>query len=75
MTSVNYDAMDLDELRRYMLEHREDIPAFHAYVDRSKAAGRMITIDVSDPNWEEKLDDRLRQSELNPDHPNNIPEQ
>jgi hypothetical protein len=67
--TVNYDAMDLDELRRYMLEHREDIPAFHAYVDRSKAAGRMITIDVSDPDWEAKLDDRLRQSELNPDHP------
>jgi len=74
MTLVNYDAIDLDELRRYMLEHREDIPAFHAYVDRSTAAGRMITIDVSDPDWEAKLDDRLRHSELNPDYPNNIPE-
>lgn len=67
MTSVNYDAMDLDELRRYMLKHREDISAFHAYVDRSTAAGRMITIDVGDPDWEAKLDERLRGSELNPD--------
>jgi hypothetical protein len=55
---VDYSAMNLDELRRYMLAHREDIQAFQAYVDRSKAAGRMITIDPSDPNWEEKLGDR-----------------
>lgn len=67
MTSANYDAMDLNELRRYMLEHREDELAFHAYVDRSTAAGRMIEIDVSDPDWEAKLDERLRASELNPD--------
>ncbi|MBW4554277.1 MAG: hypothetical protein KME35_24710 [Aphanocapsa sp. GSE-SYN-MK-11-07L] len=58
MRIVDYGAMNLDELRRYMLTHREDIQAFQAYVDRSKAAGRMITIDPSDPNWEEKLGDR-----------------
>ena len=67
MTSVNYNEMDLDELRRYVLTYREDIPAFHVYVDRSKAAGRMITIDVGDPDWEAKLDERLRNSSLNPD--------
>lgn len=68
MTPANYDAMDLDELRRYMLNHREDDAAFYAYVDRSTAAGRMIEINVNDPNWEAKLDERLRASELNPDN-------
>jgi hypothetical protein len=36
MTLVNYNQMSLDELRRYVLTHREDINAFHIYVDRSK---------------------------------------
>ena len=55
MTSANYETMRLDELRQYVLTHRENIQAFHVYVDRSKASGRMITIDPSDPQWEENL--------------------
>lgn len=62
MTSNNYDAMSLDELRQYMLSHREDTMAFYEYVDRSKAAGRMITIDPSDPQWEENLEQKIRQA-------------
>ncbi len=61
MTLANYDAMSLDELRRYVLRHREDTNAFHAYVDRSQSAGRMISIDPSDPQWEENLEQRMRQ--------------
>lgn len=61
MTSANYNSMSLDELRKYVLTHREDINAFQAYVDRSKFAGRMITIDPSDPNWEQNLDQKMRQ--------------
>ena len=56
MTSANYETMGLDELRQYVLVHREDIRAFQVYVDRSKASGRMITIDPHDPQWEENLD-------------------
>jgi hypothetical protein len=56
MTSANYETMGLDELRQYVLTHREDIQAFHVYVDRSKGSGRMITIDPSNPQWEENLD-------------------
>jgi hypothetical protein len=54
--------MSLDELRLYTLAHREDVEAFHAYVDRSKAAGRMISIDPTDPEWETTLDQTIRQS-------------
>ena len=56
MTLANYEAMGLDELRQYVLTHREDENAFHIYVDRSKASGRMITIDPSDPEWEKNLE-------------------
>ncbi|WP_228054584.1 DUF6887 family protein [Gloeocapsopsis crepidinum] len=40
MTKADFDAMNLDELRRYVLAHREDVNAFYVYVDRSKASGR-----------------------------------
>jgi hypothetical protein len=62
MTTANYDAMSLDELRQYVLTHREDLEAFHVYVDRSKSSGRMITINLDDPSWEENLDRRIQQS-------------
>lgn len=61
MSAANYDAMSLDELRRYVLTHRKDVAAFHAYVDRSKATGRMISIDLNDVGWEENLTNRIQQ--------------
>ncbi|BAZ29457.1 hypothetical protein NIES4074_19030 [Cylindrospermum sp. NIES-4074] len=60
MTLAKYQAMNLDELRRYVLTHREDIEAFHAYVDRSKSEGRMITINQNDENWEEKIEQAIK---------------
>jgi hypothetical protein len=62
MTLANYETMGLDELRQYVLTHREDENAFHIYVDRSKASGRMITIDPSDPEWEKNLEQRIGQA-------------
>lgn len=70
MTLVNYDTMSLDELRQYVLTHREDIDAFHIYVDRSKAAGRMITINLDDPNWEKALERRIQQATSGETEPN-----
>ncbi len=60
MTSANYESMELDELRQYVLTHRENIQAFHVYIDRSKASGRMIAVDPSDPQWEQNLDRKIR---------------
>jgi hypothetical protein len=60
MTSASYETMNLDELRQYVLNHRENIQAFHVYIDRSKASGRMISIDPSDPQWENNLDSGIR---------------
>jgi 4-aminobutyrate aminotransferase-like enzyme len=59
--TINYDAMSLDELRRYVLTHREDLEAFHNYIDRSKAQGRMISIDLNSDRWEEDLTARIQQ--------------
>ena len=63
MTSINYDNLNLDELRRYVLTHREDINAFYAYVDRSKADGRMITIDLNDNRWEDNVTNQIQQDQ------------
>ena len=67
MNSPDYQSMDLKDLYRYMMTHRSDDQAFYAYVDRSKAAGRMIQVDVSDPDWEKKMDREMRKRMGNAD--------
>ncbi|MGF1568237.1 MAG: hypothetical protein ACFCVD_09230 [Nodosilinea sp.] len=64
MTTANFNLMTLDELRRYVLAHREDTHAFQVYVDRSKASGRMITINPGDPSWEDTLAQKIQQATL-----------
>jgi hypothetical protein len=61
MTTDNFETMNLNELRQYVLTHREDLNAFRFYVDRSKASGRMITINPGDPNWENTLEQKIQQ--------------
>lgn len=34
MTQINFDKMSRAELRAYVLDHRDDEQAFHAYMDR-----------------------------------------
>jgi hypothetical protein len=63
MTLANYQTMNLDQLRRYVLTHREDNEAFYAYVDRSKSEGRMVSIKPNDEHWEEKVIEAIRYSE------------
>ena len=63
MTEANLEAMSLNDLRHYVLTHRQDLNAFHLYVDRSKALGRMITIKPGDPNWENTLEQKIQRSE------------
>lgn len=61
MKSINYDALNLNELRQYVLTHREDTKAFYTYIDRSKSEGKMITVDLEDNYWEEKIIERLQE--------------
>jgi hypothetical protein len=62
MTNINYNKMELDDLRKYVLAHRQDIQAFQSYIDRSKASGRMIAIDAATPKWEEALEENIRRT-------------
>lgn len=59
MTSINFNQLNLDELREYVLTHREDTRAFHAYIDRSKADGRMITVSLEDDKWEKHIENAI----------------
>jgi hypothetical protein len=59
MTSYDLNTLNLDELRQYVLSHREDMTNFHL-IDRSKSAGRMMTISPDEPRWEEELERALQ---------------
>ncbi|MEH2163585.1 MAG: hypothetical protein V7K38_21740 [Nostoc sp.] len=37
MTKPNFQQMSLEQLRTYILEHRNDDEAFHIYIDRRRA--------------------------------------
>lgn len=60
MKPINYDALSLNELRQYVLTHREETKAFYAYIDRSKSEGKMITVDLEDNHWEEKITEQIQ---------------
>ncbi len=62
MTDINYNKMQLDDLRKYVLTNRADIQAFQLYIDRSKASGRMIAVDAATPKWEEALEENIRRT-------------
>ncbi|MEH2420579.1 MAG: hypothetical protein V7K48_06415 [Nostoc sp.] len=40
MTKSNFQQMLLEQLRVYILEHRNDDEAFHIYIDRRRAQSR-----------------------------------
>lgn len=52
---VNYSTMSEQELKHYMLEHRNDVSAFHAYMDRVYARPQQTVIEPDDPEWEAKV--------------------
>jgi hypothetical protein len=61
MTTTNFESMNLNELRQYVLTHRENLNAFQIYIDRSKSSGRMITINPGDPNWASTVEQKIQQ--------------
>ena len=55
MNQVNYTAMSDQELKSYLLTHKDDKEAFYAYMDRRKSRHRDAAIKLNDPAWEEKI--------------------
>jgi hypothetical protein len=42
MSRLNFQAMSQKELHNYVLTHREDLEAFHVYVDKLHAEGNWV---------------------------------
>jgi hypothetical protein len=66
MSQTNYQQMNQKELREYVLNHRGDEAAFHAYVDLLHAEGQWVEMPALESeqdldNYPEFLD-RMRQS-------------
>ena len=55
MKQINYAVMNNQELKRYMLIHRENKEAFNAYLDRKHSRPNKTIIEFDDPAWEEEL--------------------
>jgi hypothetical protein len=69
MSQFDYRQMNQKELRKYVLTHREDEEAFHAYVDLLHAEGNWVEMPALES--EQDLDkypefiDRMRQISKN----------
>jgi hypothetical protein len=64
MINAKFDTMNLDKLRRYVLTHRDDMNAFHLYIDRSKASDRMIAINLDDSHGKIRWNKRFNKQPL-----------
>lgn len=53
--STDYSSMSDRELRHYVMEHRQDNEAFHAYMDRRYARSNRQVISLDEPDWEKKI--------------------
>ena len=48
MKSVNYTNMSDQELKQYLLEHKDDKEAFNAYLDRKQQHPKQIILGVDE---------------------------
>ncbi len=55
MNQINYALMSDQELKSYLLNHRNDKEAFYAYMDRRKSRPHGAAIKLEDPAWEKKI--------------------
>jgi hypothetical protein len=55
MSTIDYATMSDQELKRYMLAHREDEQAFHAYMDRRKSRAHRVVIHPDQSDWQEQF--------------------
>ncbi|MGL5873507.1 MAG: DUF6887 family protein [Xenococcaceae cyanobacterium] len=66
MSQLNFQAMSQKELHQYVLTHREDLDAFHAYVDKLNAEGNWVEMPplASEQDLENYLEfiERIRNS-------------
>ncbi|MBC8124076.1 MAG: hypothetical protein H7Y22_19850 [Gemmatimonadaceae bacterium] len=68
MTRPDFNRMDLHELKAYMLAHRDDIEAFHAYMDRSDTERPVLAVlEPGESLTEQVLEEVLRRKRVRDD--------
>ncbi|NMG18491.1 DUF6887 family protein [Brasilonema bromeliae] len=61
MSQIDYAAMSNQQLKQYMLEHRDDEAALKAYLDRRHQRSTVIITTVNDPDFDAKVQAAIRQ--------------
>jgi hypothetical protein len=55
MKQIDFASMSDQELKHYLVKHRDDQEAFHAYMDRRQARPHKAAIELDDPDWQERV--------------------
>lgn len=66
MSKPDFLTMSKSELKRYLLEHRNDIEAFHALMDKINAEPNQKFYTVDEADILQELIEAKRRSEQNP---------
>lgn len=61
MSHIDYAAMSDQQLKQYMLEHRNDETALKVYLDRRHQRSNSVITDVNDPDFDAKIQAAIRQ--------------
>jgi hypothetical protein len=60
MNTIDYATLSDQELKQYILEHREDGQAFHAYVDRRKSRAHKATIQPGQADLQQQFQEMVQ---------------
>jgi hypothetical protein len=55
MKQIDFASMSDQELKHYLVRHRDDQAAFYAYMDRRQGRSNKAAIELDDPNWQDKV--------------------
>jgi hypothetical protein len=72
MSQLNYATMTDEQLKRYLLDHRDDQDAFHAYLDRRHTQPRPIIAKLDDPDLDIKLQTAVKMQMQQPNTTNQM---
>ncbi|MGK7931211.1 MAG: hypothetical protein AB4041_07225 [Microcystaceae cyanobacterium] len=53
--NIDYSKTSGQELKQYLIAHKDDQDAFYAYMDRRHSRPNKVSIDYDDPEWETKM--------------------
>ncbi len=60
MKKIDYTTMSDQELKQYLIAHKDDQDAFYAYMDRRHSRSNKVSIAYDDPEWDNKIIEAIR---------------